>query len=70
MTINDKRCYQYFEKLLQNKALIENGLSPNYVEVCYAIQYIDRESDCLKLFIGYKKAKRIINEHFNNTREE
>ena len=70
MTFNDRRCYQYFEKLLQNKALIQNGFNPNYAEVCFAIQFIDQESDYLKLFLGYKRAKRMIIEHFNNTREE
>ena len=69
-TVNDRRCYSHFEKILQTKQSITVGLTPDYITAINAIRYIESESDHLKYFVGFVKAKRLILEEYQNTNEE
>ena len=69
-TVNDKRCFIYFEKVSEAKVNITLGITPNFRTAINAIKYIESESDHLKHFIGFKRAKRLIFEEYQDLHEE
>ena len=70
LTYRDLQCATSFERILQARNMIQNGLVlPNFGTALEAITDIEQQSDYLKHFLGYLMAKSLILEKYFETHD-
>ena len=64
LTYKDLQCAASFERILQSRNMIQDGLVPSFETALEAITDIEQHSDYLKHFLGYLMAKALILEKY------